>query len=51
MGEINAAARVVQHRTTSYDATEHAQTNLPSAQLPKFALKPKHEKGKLSLTI
>ena len=44
-----ANAKVVQHRATSYDATDDPHTNMPSAVLPKFSLKPKHKKSKLNL--
>ena len=44
-----ANAKVVQHRATSYEATDDPHTSMPSAVLPKFALKPKNEKSKLNI--
>ena len=43
-----ANAKVVQHKATSYDTTDDPQTNMPSAVLPKFSLKPKNEQSKFS---
>ena len=43
-----ANAKVVQHRATSYDTTDDPQTSFPSAELPKFSLKPKCEESKLN---
>ena len=45
MSESVANAKVVQHRATSYDATDDPQTSMPSAKLPKFSLKPKNEES------
>ena len=42
-------ARVVQHRATSYDATDDPDTNMPSAKVPKFSLVPENEKSKLKM--
>ena len=43
-----ANAKVVQHRATSYDATDDLLTSIPSAALPKFSLKPKNEESELN---
>ena len=44
-------ARVVQHRATSYDATDDPDTNMPSAKVPKFSLVPENEKSKLKMLL
>ena len=43
----NTDARVVKHRATSYDTTDDPETNMPSAKVPKFSLKPDNERSKL----
>ena len=41
-------ARVVRHIATSYDTIDDPHTNVPSAVLPKFSLKPKYQESKLN---
>ena len=47
MSENNTDARVVQHRACSYDVTDDPETQMPSAKVPRFSLKPEKEKSKL----
>ena len=47
MSETKTEARVVQHKASSYDATDDPDTNMPSAKLPKFSLVPENEHSKL----
>ena len=49
MSATVANAKVVQHKATSYDTTDEPGTNMPSAVLPKFALKPKYEESKSNI--
>ena len=39
--------RVVQHKASSYEATDAPDTKMPSAKLPDFTLEPKSRKSKL----
>ena len=51
MSENKTDARVVQHRASSYDATDDPDTGMPSAKVPRFSLVPEKEKSKLKIWI
>ena len=45
MSTNTAKAKVVEHTAAKYDETDDPETQMSSAQVPKFRLKPKHEHG------
>ena len=44
-GEAITKAKVVEHKVGDYDVTDNPETHMQSAIVPKFCLRPKHEKG------
>ena len=45
MSTNTAKAKVVEHTAAKYDDTDDPEIHVSSAQVPKFRLKPKHERG------
>ena len=43
--ETAAKAKVVEHKVAGYEVTDNPETHMPSPEVPKFCLKPKHERS------